>query len=259
VHQRFSVRDRDGDGEGLPGGDGHGRRLTRFDRHVRGGVQGDGGARPTADEDLAAALSARRAVVCAQAGVELDDRLDRAAARAESTDEQGGGKQPAGDFADHALGQSEAPAGGIPGRFDGGRAGAVAAGADRRRVDRAESEGAGGWSADEPTEDGLAVEAGDTQPVDGAVGGDEGSAGVAHQRVVLDRRLAAPVVVAPWVRGHGRSGVPVGSADTALYVVLCFLVEVILVGASGKAWPSTVAIIVSRPPGRRRRSGVGRP
>ena len=71
--------------------------------------------------------------------------------------------------------------------FQGGGVGSVAAGDDRGRPGRTHAEGARRRPADQAAEHGLAVEAGDTQPVDGAVGADKcRGTGVTDQAVVLD-------------------------------------------------------------------------
>ena len=81
---------------------------------------------------------------------------------------------------------------GLPGRLECGGVGTVAAGDHGGGVGGGETEASGRRSADQATEHRLPVEAGDAQPVDGAVGADERrGAGVAEQPIVLDRNVAA--------------------------------------------------------------------
>ncbi|HYX44674.1 MAG TPA: hypothetical protein VE760_06485 [Acidimicrobiales bacterium] len=192
VHERFAVGDGEDDGQRPAGRDHDRRRLARVDSHRGCRLQRNGRGRPTADENLVLVPTAGKTPTFAQAGVEVDDGLHRAVLRGEPSDEQARRKESAGDLGHHALGESEAAAFGRPGRLHGGGVGKVTATDDLGGPERAEAKAARGSAAHEAAEEGLTVEAGDAQPVQGAVGGDEGGgAGVAEQRVVLDGRLGA--------------------------------------------------------------------
>ena len=136
-------------------------------------------------------------VLLSEAGVELDHGLDRATLCRQAPDQQGGRQQPAGDLGHHALGQDQAPGGRVPGRLQGRRCRTVAPAARLRPSGGAEAERACLRAADQAAEQGVAVEAGQAQPVDRAAGGHQGGrAGVADQPIVDDRRHA----------GVGRAG-----------------------------------------------------
>ena len=105
------------------------------------------------------------------------------------------------DLGHHSFGQRQPPIFGLPGRLEGGGVGTVVARDDGSGVGRGETEAARGRSADQATEDRLPVEAGDAQPVDGAVGADERrGSGVSEQPVVLDRDVGCLSTAARSVR-----------------------------------------------------------
>jgi hypothetical protein len=216
VHERLPVGDRHGDGQRPPGLDANRHGAARLNPDVGEGVHGDGGARPRGDDDLAPVLAAGLPATRTQSRVEQQRRLDGAGVGGESAHEQGRREETAGDLAHHRLGQRERPAGGLPGGLQRRRARAVAAGVDDRRAGRAEPEAAGFGSADEAAEDRLTVEAGNAEPVDGAVRGHQrGGAGVAQHRVVLYRRHVRTPRSADrgWRRRRrARSRRPAGSA-----------------------------------------------
>jgi len=106
-------------------------------------------------------LDARRPVLFAEAGIELDHGVNRAIDGGEPAHQQAGRQQLAGDVGDHPLGQGEPPARRVPGCFKGGGVGSVAAGDDRGGSGWTHAEGARRRPADQAAEHGLAVEAGD--------------------------------------------------------------------------------------------------
>jgi hypothetical protein len=201
VGQRFAVGDTQREGDGLTRQDTHPQGSSGLEAERRRCAQRERGGRPAAHDDVAAVLDARRPVVLAEAGIELDHGVNRAAGGGESAHQQAGRQQPAADVGDHPLGQGELPARRVPGCLKGGGVGSVAAGDDRGRSGRAHAEGARRRPADQAAEHGLAVEAGDAQPVDGAVGADKcRGTGVTEQPVVLDR----PHVSGPRAACRGR-------------------------------------------------------
>ena len=68
-------------------------------------------------------LDARRPVMLAEAGIELDHGVDRAASAVSRRTSRRGRQQPAGDVGDHPLGEGEPPARRVPGRLEGGGVG----------------------------------------------------------------------------------------------------------------------------------------
>ena len=140
-----------------------------------------------------APLGPGRAVVLAEAGVEVDVDVDGSAFGDQAAHQERGGEQAAGDLGHHGVGEGEAAPSDRPGRLDGGAVVPVAAGQDLGGPSWCDPERARRRSADEPSEDGVGVEAGRAEPVDGPVAGDQrGGAGVAEQAVVLDRCRPSP-------------------------------------------------------------------
>ena len=187
VDQRFAVGDTQRQGDGLTGRDTQPHRSSGLEAERRRCAQRECGGRPAAHEVVAAVLDARRPVVFAEAGIELDHGVNRAIGGGEPAHQQAGRQQPTGDVGDHPLGQGEPSARRVPGCLEGGGVGSVAAGDDRGRSGWPHAEGARRRPADQAAEHRLAVEAGNAQPVDGAVGADKCcGTGVTEQPVVLD-------------------------------------------------------------------------
>ena len=119
IDQRFAVGDAEREGDRLTGRDPHltGRPASRRS----GGDARSASAKVDQLHDhLAAVLDARRGVVFAEAGIELDHGVDRAVGGGEPAHQQAGRQQPSGDVGDHRLGQGEPPARGVPGCLEGG-------------------------------------------------------------------------------------------------------------------------------------------
>ena len=133
VGQRFAVGDAEREGDGLTRRDPQHHRSSGLEAERRRCAQRERGGRPAAHDDVAAVLDARRPVVFAEAGIELDHGVNRAAGGGESAHQQAGRQQPAADVGDHPLGQGELPARRVPGCLKGGGVGSVAAGDDRGR------------------------------------------------------------------------------------------------------------------------------
>jgi hypothetical protein len=78
VDQRFAVGDAEREGDGLTGRDPHPHRSSGLEAERRRYTQRQRGGRPAAHEVVAAVLDARRLVVFAEAGIELDHGVNRA-------------------------------------------------------------------------------------------------------------------------------------------------------------------------------------
>lgn len=145
------------------------------------------GGAPVADQYLAAPLCARRPAALAQAGIEADDGPHRSAGSAETADHQGGGQQAVAQLVHHRFAECQPAPAGLPGRLQRRRVGPIPARGQLARPGRSHLERAGLCSADQPGEEGSAVEAGDAHPLDGALRGHQGGgAGVPDQAVVAD-------------------------------------------------------------------------
>ena len=190
VHDWFALRDCEDDREGLAGPDDDSAWLARIEPYRRRTVHRDGGRRPVANEDVATVLSAGRAALFTEAGIEVDDGLNRAALHREPAHQQRCRQQRAGDLRDHPFVERKPATLGTPGGFQAGGPRSVAADDDRGITGRAQPERSPVRAPDKATEHGCAVESGHAHPVDGTVGGNQGGgAGVPDEPVILDGRL----------------------------------------------------------------------
>ena len=114
----------------------------------------------TAHEHVAALRGAGRTVRFAEARIEVDRHVDRAALGGQATDEKGGRQEATRELGHHAFGQRESPAGGVPGGFERRGAGPVSTTRQPRGPGGTGAERARRGSADEPAEQRVAVEAG---------------------------------------------------------------------------------------------------
>ena len=89
----------------------------------------------------------------------------------------------------YRLGQDEPTLADRPGCFQGRTVISVTALDDRGWQERSDPERSRRWPADHPAEYGLPIKAGQAQPVDRSVAGDQGrGSSVAQQPIVADRR-----------------------------------------------------------------------
>jgi hypothetical protein len=189
MNERFSVGHRQHQGDRAIRGDRGPGSGTGFDTEVWITAQCHRHGSPGAHHVWAAAADPGPAVALSEAGIELDDGVDGSALGRQAAHQQRCRQQVPGDLGHHRLGEGESAAADRPGRLQCRGAVPVAAIDDPGRPRGPDPEPSGRRSADKPAEDGLAVEAGQAEPVDRALAGHERrGAGVAEQPVVLERR-----------------------------------------------------------------------
>lgn len=184
----MAVRGGQDDGQGAPGLHPDDRRATRPQAKVAVGTDGESGVAP--GEGVRPRVPSPQGTIRAVAH-RVEDDLDvrRPATDLDVARENGRGQQPLADVADQCIAQDDlgpvrAPCGG-----EFGRTRAVLSRRHLVRRPWRHLERAPFGSADEGTEHRRGVEAGDTEPVDGAVGGHQArGTRVADQPVVTDRR-----------------------------------------------------------------------
>ena len=127
VDQRLAVGHGDLDGDRSLRADRDLLEVSWLQPQLGSGLDGDRERAPLADQDGTAVRGAGWAATLAEAGIELDLRLERAALRGQATDQQCSGQQLAGDLGHHALGEDQAAAIGLPDGLQRGRGWQVAA------------------------------------------------------------------------------------------------------------------------------------